>query len=124
MPPTFLAQVLAQELTGFGIEQPDLQPVPLNMNLTADPTRWRTVVGGFYFNAAVQMHSAFPVLVTTERLQRQWQQRRSFFSEHLRYLSFGRAVYAGIRPVGLPLIEVSLCFVQTLKAEAFQRSSL
>jgi hypothetical protein len=54
------------------------------------------------------MHRAVAELVITKRLQGQGQEGWFFFCEHGRNLPFGRAVDAGIGPVGFPLIEIGL----------------
>ena len=60
MPTTRLAQVFAQQLGGFRIEQTDSLVVPLHLNPSADPPWWRAVVGGLNFHAAVQMDCKLP----------------------------------------------------------------
>src|SRR5262249_13010261 len=105
-------------------DETDVQLVPLNMYLASDPTRRRAVVGGFNLDAAIQMNGPFAVLITTEWFQRQWKQCRFFFGEHRRDLPLCGAVNASIRPPALPLVEISLRLLQTLKAKSFQRRSL
>ena len=116
----FLPHMLAHELTGFGVEDANENAVPLHFNRAADPTRWCTVISSLHFHATIWMHRAIAELVITERLQRQWQKRWFFLHEHGRYLPLGRAVDAGIGPVGFPLIEVRLCLLQTFKALALE----
>jgi len=70
------------------------------------------------------MHGALAVLVITERLQRQWQQRRSLFGKHGRDLTFGGAVNARISPPLFPVIQVGLSLFEGLEAQAFQRCFL
>jgi hypothetical protein len=54
------AQVLAQELTGLGIEDPHEEAVPLRADLAADPAGGFTVGEGFHLNAAVEVHVRSP----------------------------------------------------------------
>src|SRR5665213_3144142 len=82
VPATLLAQVLAQQLAGARIEQPNVHRVPLHMDLTPDPARRRSVVSRFNFDAAIQVHRALAVLVVAKRLQRQRLQKWLFFAEH------------------------------------------
>src|SRR5437868_8668184 len=105
MKSTLLAQVLAQKLTGLGIDEANLQSIPLNVNTAADPPGRSAVVSGFDFNAAIQMNRALAVLVAAERLKRKRNQRRFLFGEHHCYLPLGRAVNTRVRPVGLPPID-------------------
>ena len=63
MPAPRRAQVLAEELAGVWVEQPDVSCVPLDVDATADPSRRRPVVGGRDLDAAIQMHGAMAVLV-------------------------------------------------------------
>src|SRR5215469_9417783 len=124
MEATFLAHMLAHELAGLGVEDPNENAVPLHFDRAADPTRGCTVISGLHFDATIGMDRAFPELVVTERLQRQGQQGWFFFPEHGRHLPLGRAVDAGISPVGFPLIEISLRLLQTFKALALERRFL
>ena len=59
MATAFLAEMLAQQLTGAGIEHPHGAPIPLDPDLAADPARGRAVVRCLDFDAAVEVHSAF-----------------------------------------------------------------
>src|SRR5690348_1744868 len=74
IPAAFLADVFAQQLAGFGIEQADEQLVPLHARHTSDPPRRRAVVGGFDFDAAVQVYDTLTVLVVAEGFDRQRKQ--------------------------------------------------
>src|SRR5664279_4556396 len=66
IPAALLAHVFAQELPGLGIEQSNIQLIPLHSNHAPDPA-WRcAVVGGLDLDAAVQMHDALTVLVIAE----------------------------------------------------------
>src|SRR5215472_18659772 len=47
---TLVMEVFAQQLAGFGIEQPHIDFVPLDVDLPTDPTRRRSVVGGIHFD--------------------------------------------------------------------------
>ena len=71
IPTALLAHVFAQQLAGLGIEQANIQLIPLHAQHAPDPA-WRcAVVGGFDLDATIQMHDALAVLVIAERLQRQ-----------------------------------------------------
>src|SRR5271165_1403540 len=124
IPASLLAQVFAQQLPGLGIQQADIQVIPLHPDLAPDPARRRAVVSGFDLDAAVQMHDAFAVLVIAEWFQREWKQRGFLFGKHGGHLPLGRAVDAGVGPALFPMIEVGLGFFHTLEAQAFQRCSL
>ena len=100
-------------------EQPDVVLVPLDSDLAPEPARRRRVVGTSDFDAAIEMHGAPPMLVVAKGLQRQGQQRWSFFGKHGRDLPFGGAVNAGISPALLPLIQIGLRFFQTFEALPF-----
>src|SRR5215212_2920251 len=120
MPAAFLAQVFAQQLTIARIQQPHVQPIPLHLYASPDPTRRRTVISCFYFHATIQMDHPLTVLIKAEGFEWQWQQVWALFGKHGRHLSFGSAVNARISPVCFPAIEISLCCFQTLEALAFE----
>ena len=61
-------QVLAQQLSGVGMEQANSPPIPLHLDPPADPAWRRAVVSRFDFHAAIQVHAAFTELVMTEGL--------------------------------------------------------
>ena len=71
MTAALLAQVLAQQLTGDGIQQTHMRCIPLDLNAAADPARRRAIVSGLDFDTAIQMHGALAVLVIAERFDRQ-----------------------------------------------------
>src|SRR5258708_34017086 len=96
----------------------------MHLNAPPDPARRRTVVGGFDFHATVQMHCTFAVLIAAERFQRQRQQVRSLFGKHGGHLPFSSAVDARVGPASFPMIEVGLCFLQTLKPLSLERRFL
>ena len=54
MPAPRRAQVLAEELAGSGVEQADVGAVPLHVDVAADPTGRRAVVGRRDLDAAVE----------------------------------------------------------------------
>jgi hypothetical protein len=83
----WFTEMFAQQLSRLRIEQPYPLKVPLHLHAAADPSWRRAVVSGFDFEAAVQMHGAFAVLLIAERLERQRLQRGFLFGEHRRYLS-------------------------------------
>ena len=119
-----LAQVLAQQLAGVRVQQPDVPGIPLHLDAPADPARRRAVVGRFDFHAAIQMHRALAVLVIAEGLDGQRQQGRPLFGEHGRDLPLGGAVNARVGPALFPVIQVGLRFLEALEAQAFQRRFL
>src|SRR5208282_515274 len=49
IPAALLAHMFAQQLPGLGIEQADIQLIPLHAQQAADPARRRAVVSGFAF---------------------------------------------------------------------------
>ena len=49
IPTALLAHMFAQQLPGLGIEQADIQLIPLHAQQAADPARRRAVVSGFAF---------------------------------------------------------------------------
>src|ERR1035438_5940204 len=104
IPAALLAHVFAQQLAGLGIEQTNIQLIPLHAQHAADPARRCAVIGGLDFDAAVQMHDAFAVLVITKGLQRQWQQCGLLFGKHGGDLPFGGAVDAGVGPALFPTV--------------------
>src|SRR5579883_2550271 len=119
-----LAEVLTQELSRLGVQQANVDLVPLHFHLASDPARWCAVVGGLDLDTAVQLHGALAELVLAERFQRQRQQRRTLLGKHGGHLSFGGAVNAGVGPVLLPVVEIGLCFFQAFEAQSFQRRPL
>src|SRR5215469_10843232 len=119
IPTGSLAEMLAQKFVGMGVQDPHLRFVPLHVDRPADPTRWRAVIGGGNLDAAVQVNDTLPVLVVTERFERQRKQEWFFFREHGRDLSFGRAMNARISPTLFPAIQIRLRFLQALEALPF-----
>src|SRR5215469_13490117 len=68
MLPALLAPVFAQQLTAAGIEYAYPAPIPLHLDLTADPARRRTVVSGFDFDTTVEVDPAVAKRVMPEGL--------------------------------------------------------
>ena len=101
-----------------------MQRIPLHLDPPSDPARRRAVVGGFDFDAAVQMHGALAVLVIAERFERQRQQERLLFGKHGRHLPFGGAVDARVGPARFPVVQIGLGLFQALEAQSFQRRFL
>src|SRR5215831_11161590 len=101
---TFLAEMLTKKLARVRMQDAHVQLIPLHFDQPPDPSWWQAVVGGLHFDATIQMHHAFSVLVIAERFQRQWQQVRFFFCEHDRHLSFRRAMDACVRPALFPTV--------------------
>src|SRR6185312_8207308 len=89
-----------------------------------DPAWWCRVVRGLDLDAAIEMHGAHPVAVITKRLDWQRLERRPLLGKHDGDLPLRRAVDARIGPVGLPAIEVGLCLIERLEAEAAERRLL
>ena len=104
-----------------GVEEADVDVVPLHVDAAADPAGRRRVVGRGDLDATVQMHGAAAVLVVAERLERQRAERRTFLGKHGGDLALGRAVHAGVGPAPLPAVQVRLAVVEVLEAEAAQR---
>src|SRR5687768_17210778 len=102
------------------MQKTHVKTVPLHWNSPSDPTRRCAVVSRCYFDTAIEVHYAVPILIEPEGLEWQRQQVRALFSEHRGHLSFGGAVNAGVGPVSLPAIEISLRYFQTLKALTFK----
>ena len=92
--------------------------IPLDLNTAADPARRRAVVGGFDFDAAIQVHGSLAVLVIAKRFDRQRKQRRTLFGEHRCDLALGGAVNARVGPALFPAIQIRLRFFQALEALA------
>ena len=124
MPAALLPDMLAEKLMRFRIENADVKRIPLDVDELSDPAWRNAVIGRVDFDASVQMHDAFAVLVITERLQRQWKQERFFFGEHRRHLPLRRAVNARIGPARFPLIQIRLSLFQAFEAHSFQRRFL
>jgi hypothetical protein len=104
-------------LRGSILRGPYRTSPPLHLNAAADPARWRTVVGGLDFDAAVQMHCSLAVPVIAKRLKRQRQERRSFFGKHGRNLPFRGSVNARVGPALFPAIQIRLRLLQALEAQ-------
>src|SRR5215831_17853321 len=115
MPSAFLSYMLAEEMMHFRIEDTDVKRIPLNLDHLADPSRRNAVIGRLHFDASIQMHDAFAVLVVAERFQRQWKQERRFFCKHRGDLSLRGAVNACIGPAQLPVIEIGLRLFETFE---------
>jgi hypothetical protein len=120
----FLAHMFAQELTGLRVEEADVKGVPLNVDGPPDPAGRGAVIGGFDFNAAVEMNGSLAVLVVAERFQRQRQQGGFLFGEHGGDLPLGGAVDAGIGPLALPAVKVILGLLKGFEALALERRFL
>src|SRR5271155_6263938 len=116
--------MFAQQLTSFGIEQADVQRVPLHLHHSSDPAWRRAVVGRLDFDAAIEMHDALTVLVIAERFDRQGKQEWFLFSKHRSDLPFGCAVDARVCPPFFPVVEISLGLFQAFEAQAFEWCSL
>ena len=124
MPAAGRAQVLAKQFAGAGVEQPDVGPVPLDVDAAADPARRCGVVGRGDLDAAVEMHGALAVLVVAKRFERQSHERRALFGKHGGDLALGGAVDAGVSPAPLPAVQIRLGVVEALEAQTVQRGFL
>src|SRR5262245_34212735 len=63
VPAALLADMLAQQLVRFGMEDANVKRIPLDVDELSDPT-WRyAVIGRLHFNASIHMHRAFAELV-------------------------------------------------------------
>src|ERR1700689_1214211 len=124
MAASLLTQVFPQQLAGERVQDADMRCVPLPLNMASNPARWRAVVSGLDFDAAIQVYGALAVLVIAKRFQRQWQQRRTLFGEHRCHLPFGGAMNARVGPALFPAIQIRLRFLQGFEAQTFERSLL
>src|SRR5579863_9910601 len=124
MSAALLAQMFAQQLSGFRMKQADMLAVPLHCHTATDPAWRRAIVSRFHFHTPIQMHGSLAVLVIAERFEWQRKQRRFLFGEHRSDWSFGWAVNPRIGPEFFPAIQMGLRFFQTLEAEPFQRRFL
>src|ERR1051325_9002161 len=115
MAAALLAHVFAEKLMRFGIQNANVQCIPLHLDCLSDPTRRDAVEGPLHFEAAVKMNDTTAVLVIAEWFNRQRKQRRLLFDEHRRNLSLRCAVDARIGPAGFPLIQIRLSLLETLK---------
>ena len=102
IPAAFLAHMFPQQQTVVGIEDTNVEFVPLHSDQASDPARGQAVVGGLDFDTTVQMHDPLAILVVAERFQGQREQERFFFGKHGRDLPFGGAVDARIGATGFP----------------------
>src|SRR5580658_2095280 len=122
IPAGFLAYVLSQQQSVFGIEDANIQLIPLHLYFASDPTWGQAVVGEIDFDATVQIHAPLTILVVAKRLEGKRQQGWFFFGKHGGDLSFRGAMNAGIGTACLPTIEIGLGFLQALKAFSLERS--
>src|ERR1700722_15611560 len=122
IPATFLAYMLPQQQSVFGIEDANIKLIPLHIHFASDPTRRQAVVGGIDFDATVQIHAPLAMFVVAKRFQGKRQQERFFFGKHGSDLSFGGAMNAGIGTACLPTIQIGLGLLQALKAFSLEGS--
>jgi hypothetical protein len=107
MPGAWRAKMLAQQLAGVRVDQPDMQVVPLHVDVAADPAGRCAVVRRLDLDAAIEMDRPDAEPVIAKRLEGKWPERRPLFGKHRRHLPFGRAMNAGVRPVRVPAIEIA-----------------
>ena len=112
--------MLAKELSCLRGEQADVQIIPLHLDPLADPARWRAVVRGVDFDAAIEVHRAFAVAVIPKRFERERTERRLLLGKHHGDLPLRRAVDACVRPARFPAIQVRLRLVETLEAQSLE----
>ncbi len=124
VPATFLAHMFPQQQTVVGIEDANVEFVPLHSDQASNPARGQAVIGGLDFDTTVEMHDPLAVLVVAERFQGQWEQERFLFSKHGGDLPFGGAVDAGIGAAGFPTVQIGLRFFQALEAFSLERCVL
>jgi hypothetical protein len=120
MAPRGVAAVLSKQRARSGMEQADVHAVPLDRDLAAEPARRRGVVGILDLDAAVEMDRAPAELVVAKRLDRQRAERRPLLGEHGGHLALGGAMNAGVRPTGIPAVEVGLRLGERLEAQALE----
>jgi len=118
------AQMLAQELPRLRGEQADVQIIPLHLDPLADPAGRGPVVGGLDLDAAIEVHGTFAVPVVAKRFERERPEHGLLLGKHHRDLPFRRAVDARVGPAGFPAIQVRLCGLERLEAQALQRRLL
>jgi hypothetical protein len=87
IPATLLAYMLAQQQTVFGVEDANVEFVPLHSDQASDPAWGQAIIGGFDFDTTVQMHDPLAVLIVAKRFQGQWEQGRFFFGKTWRQLA-------------------------------------
>src|SRR5436309_15133207 len=102
VPATFLPDMLAHELVGFGIENTDVKRIALNVDELSNPAWRNAVIGRLDFDTTIQMDGALAVLVVTERFQRQWKQDRLLFRKHRVDLLLRGPVDARVRQARFP----------------------
>jgi hypothetical protein len=118
MPAARGTDMLAQELTGRGIQQADEEVVPLHVDAPSDPARRGAVVRGLDLHAAIEVHGADAETVIAKRLEWEWAEGGSLLSKHGGDLTLRSAVDARVGPVGFPAIEIRLRLLQRFEAEA------
>ncbi len=108
MPATRGAQVLAQQVPRLGIDESDVQLIPLHVDVLSDPARRRAVIRGLDLHAAIEVHRADAKAIVPKRFERQRAERRSLLRKHRGDLAFRRAMDARVGPVFFPAIEIGL----------------
>src|SRR5215467_8680401 len=109
MPAALLTDMLAEELMCFRVENPDVEGIPLNVDEFTDPAGRNTVISGFHFDAPVDVHDTFAILVVTEWFDRERKEQWLFFGKHRGDLPLGRTVNTSVGPTHFPFIEIRLC---------------
>jgi hypothetical protein len=80
VPASALAHVLTQQRAGPGIEDANVELIPLHDEICADVSRRHGVVGALDLDVAVEVHDALAEVVVAERLDGQWQQMGTLLS--------------------------------------------
>ena len=111
--------MLAQELPRRRIEEADEEVVPLQVDPSSDPPRWRAIVRGLDFDA-IEVNGADAEAVIAKGLERERAERGLFFGKHRGHLTLRRAVDARVGPARVPPIEIGLRLLERLEAHASQ----
>src|SRR4029079_11148049 len=102
MPAAWGAEMLAQQLTGLGPDQSDVQIVPLHLDALADPAGRCAVVRRLDFDAAIEMDRPLTLARIAKGFERKRAERGLLFGKHGRDLPLRRAVDARVGPARLP----------------------
>src|SRR5690242_11185073 len=106
--PRFWRTCSRSNWAGVGMEDANIELIPLHVDLSSDPARRQAVIGGLDFDAAIEMYDPLAMLVIAERFQGQGQQGGFLFGKHGGDLPFGGAVDASIGTAGLPAVQIGL----------------
>ena len=118
IPAPFLAEILAQELAGLGIEEANVQAIPLQVDQAPGPAGPGAGGGRRHFPTPVPMDGALALRVIAEGLDREGPQRGFLLGEQGGPLPFGGAVNGRVGPGGFPAVPGGLGFLPALQAES------